>query len=495
MKKVRFLLLAAMVAMFTGCQKEVAEQELDNNKPTPTGDTRIIIEGEGMIGSATRSSDGKVEFEGGYATGAGLYDKDAKPEVAAHPDAGYEVNYFYGGPENELHRYDYAQSGSSTFTVPLGGQDHKFRCGFKEKKRDLTVNSGTGGAVSPSGTNSYRVEKPISITATPNSGYEFAGWTVIEGDITIENPGSPATTATLHNSNSTITANFKSTVSASNYIFIGDDGLIYSKGNRYKMGNINWRSIVYGNGKYVVVGNDVDQGYITTSTDGITWSTPQKVGDSGWTAITYGNGQFVIVGRQYVSSSADGVNWVTPHIIGEETDLWKDVTYGNGKFVAVGTRGIGASSTNGVNWNYYTIYASGGVTEWHSVTYGNGKFIAGGLKGAISTSTNGDNWTFEWNYIGSMSETVVWHGMAYGNGTYMAGDGDHMCLSTDAKEWKFYVKGMATYTNRIRFINGLFIAVGSGISGPAVSSSVDGNKWTTVIELKKEWVMDVCGIQ
>lgn len=64
--------------------------------------------------------------------------------------------------------------------------------------------------MSPSGTNSYRVEKPISITATPESGYEFAGWTVTEGDVTIENPGSPATTATLHNSNSTITANFKS---------------------------------------------------------------------------------------------------------------------------------------------------------------------------------------------------------------------------------------------------------------------------------------------
>ena len=93
MKKVRFLLLAAMVAMFTGCQKEVAEQELDNNKPTPTGDTRIIIEGEGMIGPVTRSSDGKVEFEGGYATGAGLYNGDAQPKVAAHPDAGYEVIY------------------------------------------------------------------------------------------------------------------------------------------------------------------------------------------------------------------------------------------------------------------------------------------------------------------------------------------------------------------------------------------------------------------
>ena len=217
MKKVRFLLLTAFATILASCQKEVVEQELDNNKPTPTGDTRIIIEGEGMIGPATRSSDGKVEFEGGYATGAGLYDKDAKPEVAAHPDAGYEVNYFYGGPENELHRYDYAQSGSSTFTVPLGGQDHKFRCGFKEKKRDLTVNAGTGGSVSPSGTNSYQVEKAINITATPNNGYKFISWSITEGDVTIENLGSQATAAILHNTNSMITANFVKQHS-SNYI-------------------------------------------------------------------------------------------------------------------------------------------------------------------------------------------------------------------------------------------------------------------------------------
>lgn len=46
MKKVRFLLLAAFATILASCQKEVAEQELDNNKPTPTGDTRIIIEGE-----------------------------------------------------------------------------------------------------------------------------------------------------------------------------------------------------------------------------------------------------------------------------------------------------------------------------------------------------------------------------------------------------------------------------------------------------------------
>ena len=53
----------------------------------------------------------------------------------------------------------------------------------------------------------YQVEKPISITATPESEYEFTGWTIIGGDVTIENPGSSTTTATLHGSNSTITAN------------------------------------------------------------------------------------------------------------------------------------------------------------------------------------------------------------------------------------------------------------------------------------------------
>ena len=210
MKQVKFLLLAAFVAMFTGCQnEEIMEQDSEKDKPVPTGDTRIIIEGEGMLETSTRSSDGRVDFTGGYATGAGLYDGTKRVPVEAHPDAGYEVNYFYGGPANQPKKYDYAQSGTSEFDVDLGGQDHTFHCGFKEKKRTLTINAGEGGTTNPEGTREYQVEKPISITATPESGYEFTGWTVIGGDVTIENPGSSTTTATLHGSNSTITANFK----------------------------------------------------------------------------------------------------------------------------------------------------------------------------------------------------------------------------------------------------------------------------------------------
>ena len=185
MKQVKFLLLAAFVAMFTGCQnEEIMEQDSEKDEPVPTGDTRIIIEGEGMLETSARSSDGRVDFTGGYATGAGLYDGRKNVPVEAHPDAGYEVNYFYGGPANQPKKYDYAQSGTSEFDVDLGGQDHTFHCGFKEKKRTLTINAGEGGPTNPTGTREYQVETPISST----------------------------TTATLHGSNSTITASFKQSI-------------------------------------------------------------------------------------------------------------------------------------------------------------------------------------------------------------------------------------------------------------------------------------------
>ena len=213
MRKVKFLLLAALTAMFVGCQSdEVLEQDSGNDRPTPTGDTRITIEGEGMKDVTSRSSDGRVDFAGGYATGAGLYNGTSTPTVAAYPNPGYEVNYFYGGPANEPQKYDYAQSSASSFEVKLDGQDHRFHCGFKEKKRNLTVNAGTGGSVFPSGTHSYQVENAINITATPNTGYRFSGWTVTGGDVTIANSGSSSTTATLHSSNSTITARFEQTI-------------------------------------------------------------------------------------------------------------------------------------------------------------------------------------------------------------------------------------------------------------------------------------------
>lgn len=202
------IILSLMTAVFLcGCQKENPQE--GENQGSGNGKTATVyIDGETVNPPIdVRSTDGTVYFEGGYATGAGIYDGTVKPTVAAHPDAGYEVDFFYGGPESEPKKYDYSTSGKTNFLVDLAGSDHYFKCGFKEKKRTLTVNAGTGGTATGGGT--YQCDKPIPIKASPKSGYTFAGWEVNTGDVTIADKSNANTTATLNSLNSTITAKFR----------------------------------------------------------------------------------------------------------------------------------------------------------------------------------------------------------------------------------------------------------------------------------------------
>ena len=206
-KTILFCLMAA--AMVCSCQKE--EPGNETNKGNSGTSATIYIDGETVNPPVNvRSTDGTVYFEGGYATGAGIYDGKAQPTVEAHPDKGYEVDFFYGGPESDPKKYDYITSGETNFQVILNGADHYFKCGFKEKKRTLTVNAGAGGTATGSGT--YQCDTPITIKATPESGYEFAGWEINEGDVTIADKSNANTTATLNSLNSTITAKFIATV-------------------------------------------------------------------------------------------------------------------------------------------------------------------------------------------------------------------------------------------------------------------------------------------
>lgn len=206
--KMKYLFLACgMAALFAACQNE-NEPKVVSDKPGTSGDYRIIIEGEETDAQPSRSS-GTIQFVGGTASGAGLYDGDAKALVSATPDPGYEINYFYGGPDSEPKKYDNAQGGASSFKVEIGGQDHLFHVGFKKKTGSLTINAGTGGKVSPSGQQEIQREVPFSIKAIPDNGYEFAGWTVNNGSVTIDNANSTSTTATLNSTSGTITAQFK----------------------------------------------------------------------------------------------------------------------------------------------------------------------------------------------------------------------------------------------------------------------------------------------
>ena len=114
------------------------------------------------------------------------------------------------------------------------------------------------------------------------------------------------------------------------------------------VGTNKWQDIAYGNGKYVAVGYN---GYVTTSTDGKTWTTPKQVGTGYWNTIAYGNGKFVMIGGYSVSSSADGITWSTIQYIGSDVRAsLGDITYGNGKFVIAMWDGYITTSTDGETW-------------------------------------------------------------------------------------------------------------------------------------------------
>ena len=212
------MLLAVLATMFAGCQKEESELRGPDGREPASG-VRVVIDGEKALRTETTRAGGtKVYFEGGYATGAGLYDSVERPIVEAYPDEGYEVDYFYGGPQNEPKMYDYAKSDSSSFKVDLRKGDHLFHCGFKKKQQlTLTVQAdpSEGGMISLDGMSFFReLSRKIYsgekwfIQAVPSEGYKFVGWNVLEGDVVIDDFRSASTLITMKHANTKISARF-----------------------------------------------------------------------------------------------------------------------------------------------------------------------------------------------------------------------------------------------------------------------------------------------
>lgn len=110
----------------------------------------------------------------------------------------------------------------------------------------------------------------------------------------------------------------------------------------------HWCSVCYGNGKFVATVGNVPSDVAAYSTDGINWTltrtpdlnpspipTPDLAPITYWKSVCYGNGKFVAVGDETdaVVYSTDGVTW-TQATLPANTG-WQSVCYGNGKFVVV----------------------------------------------------------------------------------------------------------------------------------------------------------------
>lgn len=184
-----------------------------------------------------------------------------------------------------------------------------------------------------------------------------------------------------------------------------------------------------------------------------------------WLLIVYGDGKFVAVGQGSLAYSEDGVNW-------RETDtsypyMAAAAAYGDGKFVVSFGPYI-IYSEDGITWQKITMPSVS--TSWQRLAYGNGKFIAS-APGFVAYSEDGITWNAKESELPGLSA------LAYGNGKFVAVDGSMIAYSEDGIAW---TKGSSSFSmpgiSDITYGDGKFVAI-ANYTGAAVYSD-DGITWT-----------------
>lgn len=151
-----------------------------------------------------------------------------------------------------------------------------------------------------------------------------------------------------------------------------------------------WSDVEYCGGKFVAIASS-GTNRAMVSADGVSWVSAAIPGTArSWSLLACGAGKIVALSSSgsedaYVTTSTDGATWTTPTVLASGTRLQGAMAYGNGKFVIVpnGSKNV-YISTNGTSWSRYSLPASipTGNPQFFAVTYGGGRFVA------VSTNTS-----------------------------------------------------------------------------------------------------------
>ena len=242
----------------------------------------------------------------------------------------------------------------------------------------------------------------------------------------------------------------------------------------------HWKSVTYGNGKFVAV-RSYNSTAAAYSEDGITWTATTIPSSANLYSVTYGNGKFVAVAYNSTVAvySEDGITWTATTM--PSSTYWYSVTYGNGKFVAVASGSIAAYSTDGITWTEITMPRIG---NWYSVTYGGGKFVTVSYNSNIAAySTDGITWTEI-----TMPSSAKWCFVTYGNGKFVAvaERSTVAAYSEDGITWTATTMPSSAYWYSVTYGNGKFVAVANNLAEAAYSE--DGITWTaTTMPSSENW--------
>lgn len=156
--------------------------------------------------------------------------------------------------------------------------------------------------------------------------------------------------------------------------------------------------------------------------DGETW---KAFGDQVGYArgVTFGHAGFVSVGLDRLARSDDGAGWFNE--LGELSVDLQDVTYGDGRYVAVGV-GLLATSTDAREWTVTDI----GGQKLTSVAYGNDRFVAVGLEGRVLVTDDGST------ILSDGSENPWFERIRFINGEFVAFSGNLGGTSELGLDWR-----------------------------------------------------------
>ena len=263
-------------------------------------------------------------------------------------------------------------------------------------------------------------------------------------------------------------------------ISVSSDGINWNHTETY----YSFYQVLFAGGIFVANGEDFDSGtgYLYASTNGTNWSDSDYY-DEPLNGVAYGDGLYVAVGYDYDDgeypdsgtsyTSTNGLNW-TYHATGT-TNFLTGVAYGNGIFLAVGgpnsafanpTNAIILKSVNGTNWT--TIPNSFGMIL-SGVTYVNGRFYAtqtvyhypNPSTYYVYSSTNGSTWTQVVTpqpniFIPTSPSTLS-------NGIYVAvNTNGSVQTSPDTTNWTSRITGITNDLYAIAIGPGNLIAGGEG---------------------------------
>lgn len=293
----------------------------------------------------------------------------------------------------------------------------------------------------------------------------------------------------------------------------------------------NYKSIAYGNRKFMAVGESGNLGAMSLDGAG-SWTQLTLPTSAFWTSVTYGNRYWIITsqagtgisGSKVLYTNSDGDSWQTTYL--PSISAWTSTCYGNGTFVAISSgatywnltptvvtsAGLGAKFTVSNLGTMFKVVINDGGTGVGNGGYGeldtlkilgtqvggatpandisitvtsvSGGVITaitaagispGGGNAAPAYSTNqGATWQ-----SGSGLTNIGWVDVVHGNGKFVtvARGTQTSAYSLDGITWVVLATALpiSTTWSSVTFGNNKFVAVSSTSSTPAYS--LDGITW------------------